>query len=75
MYEHVPQKLLPVELGGKNGTIEENIRIWEEKLVANRAFFKEQDQYGVDETKRQMTHKEPSQDAGIQGSFRTLSID
>jgi hypothetical protein len=71
----VPKKLLPFEYGGEAGTIDDNIKIWEEKLLANRDFFKEQEQYGVDESKRKIKLKSYQEIFGTEGSFRTLDFD
>lgn len=54
IYDHIPRKCLPTELGGSGGSIESIIKYWEDKLVSYRDFFLEEksEGYGIDESKR-----------------------
>lgn len=75
LYEIVPQKLLPVEYGGENGTIPAIIADMEKKLFSYREHFLERARYGIDEYLREDDTTEYNDYFGTDGSFRKLSID
>lgn len=74
-YKAVPRKLLPKEYGGEAGTIEELTKAFEKRLVASRAFFLDEEKYGVDESKRVGKATIVNSMFGVEGSFRSLAID
>ncbi|XP_055856044.1 clavesin-2-like [Episyrphus balteatus] len=75
LYETVPQKYLPKEYGGENGSFDEITNYWCKKVLAHRDYFKEDVQYKTDEKLR--TGKPPNFDNifGTDGSFRKLDVD
>jgi len=50
--EQIPLKYLPVEYGGENGTVPEILAAWEKKMDKYNDFFKENANYGTDESLR-----------------------
>lgn len=67
---------MPKEYGGEVGTIESIINEWEKKIMSYRTYYQEEDTiYGVDEKKRVGQKKNSSTVFGVDGTFRTLSID
>ncbi|XP_059608766.1 retinol-binding protein pinta-like [Phlebotomus argentipes] len=77
LFKCIPRKLFPTEYGGEAGKIEDIIDFWEQKLITYSEWFKEdEEQYGVDEEKRQKPYKDATQEFfGPNGSFRTLNLD
>ncbi|XP_049767632.1 retinol-binding protein pinta-like [Schistocerca cancellata] len=75
LYKHVPKKILPEEYGGEAGPIEKLENAWKERIERNAAFFKEDEKYGVDESKRPGKPKTHTDLFGVEGSFRQLSVD
>ncbi|XP_049794187.1 alpha-tocopherol transfer protein-like [Schistocerca nitens] len=75
LYEHIPKKILPQEYGGEAGPIEEMQNAWKAKVESYSSFFKEDAQYGVDESKRPGKPKTMTDLFGLEGSFRQLSLD
>ncbi|XP_053962519.1 alpha-tocopherol transfer protein-like [Anastrepha ludens] len=75
LYEHVPLKYLPQECGGENGSIAEGIVELNKKLDEYRDYFKENAQYGTDETLRVGETTDFDNLFGTQGSFRKLEVD
>lgn len=76
LYKFIPQQILPSEYGGEAGTIAEIKKVWKEQLEGNRAFFLNDRQWQVNESKRPLESKENNKEIlNMQGSFRTLSID
>ncbi|TMW50310.1 hypothetical protein DOY81_004587 [Sarcophaga bullata] len=49
MYKTIPQKYLPKEYGGDNGSIPDLIVEWEKKFLSYMEYFKEDSKYGTDE--------------------------
>ncbi|KAG5672155.1 hypothetical protein PVAND_002308 [Polypedilum vanderplanki] len=53
LYKVVPRRLMPADYGGSAATIKEIINDWEEKIFSYRQYFEEEEeQFGVDESKR-----------------------
>lgn len=75
LYKHVPRRLLPQEYGGEAGPIQNIIDYWEQKIIAYRDYFLEEDQYGTDEKKRPGRPKNAETLFGVEGSFRKLEVD
>ncbi|XP_075166385.1 alpha-tocopherol transfer protein-like [Haematobia irritans] len=75
LFEHVPQKYLPKELGGENGSIEEITQNHWEIFAQHRDYFKEDHKYGVDEKLRVGPSVDYDQIFGMEGSFRKLQVD
>ncbi|XP_002026122.2 uncharacterized protein LOC6601034 [Drosophila persimilis] len=75
LYEQVPKKYLPVEYGGENGSIPEIIAEWEQRILAYRGFWEEENNYGTDESLRLGKAVDFESLFGLQGSFRQLNVD
>lgn len=75
LYKELPQHLLPVEYGGENGSIEELVKYWEDKLAEYRDMLIDEGQYGTDESRRQSPTKHSETLFGAEGSFRKLEVD
>ncbi|XP_049794277.1 alpha-tocopherol transfer protein-like isoform X1 [Schistocerca nitens] len=75
LHKHVPKKILPEEYGGEAGPIEKLQNMWKERVERNAAFFKEDEKYGVDESKRPGKPKTHTDLFGVEGSFRQLTVD
>ncbi|XP_055908953.1 alpha-tocopherol transfer protein-like [Eupeodes corollae] len=75
LYEHVPEKYLPVEYGGKNGTIQDVIDTWEAKLLSYREYFNDEVNYGTNEKLRPGKPMTSETVFGLAGSFRKLDVD
>ncbi|XP_055622721.1 uncharacterized protein LOC129766230 [Toxorhynchites rutilus septentrionalis] len=72
LYKHVPKRLLPAEYGGEAGPIQDIADKWIEKAESYSDYFKEDDLYGTDESKRPGKPKTEESLFGIDGSFRKL---
>lgn len=68
LYKHIPQRLLPAEYGGDAGPVQDIIDDWEEKLIANKDYFKETEKFATDESRRLIIKE-------VIGSFRKLDVD
>lgn len=75
LFEHVPQKYLPKELGGENGSIEDIKKSTWDTFVRYREYFMEDSKYGVDEKLRVGPATDYDQIFGVEGSFRKLQVD
>nr|XP_016943797.1 alpha-tocopherol transfer protein-like [Drosophila suzukii] len=73
--EQIPLKYLPVEYGGENGTVPEILAAWEKKMDYYNDFFKENANYGTDESLRPGKPIDFEGLFGIEGSFRKLNVD
>ncbi|XP_053962517.1 retinaldehyde-binding protein 1-like [Anastrepha ludens] len=74
-YDHVPQRYLPVEYGGDNGTIKDIIDYTNKQLDEYREYFKENLNYGTDESLRMGKPIDFDNLFGVEGSFRKLEVD
>ncbi|XP_030387013.1 alpha-tocopherol transfer protein-like [Scaptodrosophila lebanonensis] len=75
LYEYVPKECLPTEYGGSNGTIQNVVDTWTQKLLSYKEFFEEDAQYGTNEKLRRGQPVNSESLFGIEGSFRKLDID
>lgn len=75
LYKEIPKKLLPVEYGGENGTIDDLVKYWEQKVFEYRDYLMEEVKFGTDESKRQAPLKQADALFGVEGSFRKLDVD
>ncbi|SPP84770.1 alpha-tocopherol transfer protein [Drosophila guanche] len=75
LYDQVPQKYLPIEYGGENGSIPEIIAEWEQRILAYRSYWDEENNYGTDESLRLGKAVDFESLFGLQGSFRQLNVD
>lgn len=75
LYTEIPKKLLPVEYGGENGTIDDIVKYWEKKIEDYRDYLLEEAKFGTDESKRQAPLKQADALFGVEGSFRKLDVD
>lgn len=67
--------MLPVEYGGENGTIDDVIKYWEQKVIENRDYLMQEATFGTDESRRQAPLKHKDALFGVEGSFRKLDVD
>lgn len=77
LYKVIPKRLMPEEYGGTAGTIDSIINSWEKRIVSYRDYYKEEEQFGVDERKRIVNNPEKVEEKlfGVSGSFRQLNVD
>lgn len=75
LYKEIPKEMLPVEYGGNNGTIDDLVKYWQNKIVEYRDYLLEEAQFGTDESKRQKPLKQHDALFGVEGSFRKLDVD
>ncbi|XP_058983601.1 alpha-tocopherol transfer protein-like [Musca domestica] len=75
LFKNVPQKYLPKELGGENGSINELIQNHWEIFQKYRDHFLEEHKYGVDEKLRVGPSVNYDEIFGVEGSFRKLQVD
>ncbi|XP_053962515.1 alpha-tocopherol transfer protein-like [Anastrepha ludens] len=75
LYAHIPQKYLPKEYGGENGSIEEITEASTKFFLDRRDYFVEDQKYRNNEKLR--VGKQPDFDSifGMEGSFRKLDVD
>lgn len=75
LYQQIPQKYLPVEYGGENGSYTELIKEWEDRILAYRNYWVEEENYGTDESLRPGKPVDFESLFGMEGSFRQLNVD
>lgn len=75
LYKVIPQKLMPAEYGGSAGSLESIVNSWEKRIVSYRDYYKEEEKFGVDESKRVVDKPKNKLLNGVNGSFRKLEID
>ncbi|CAD7012611.1 unnamed protein product [Ceratitis capitata] len=75
LYKYVPKEYLPIEYGGRNGSLPELAKKHEQDLLDFNYYFKENDKYGVDEHLRQGQKMDMNSIFGLEGTFRKLDID
>ena len=73
--EMIPKDVLTEEYGGTDGKTQDILNEWENKLIAHRDFFMEEEKYGTDESKRPGKPMNSDSLFGIEGSFRKLEVD
>ncbi|XP_011180855.1 alpha-tocopherol transfer protein-like [Zeugodacus cucurbitae] len=75
LYPHIPQKYLPKEYGGENGSIEELKKDSIKYFLDHRDYFIEDLQFRNNESLR--VGKQPDFESifGMEGSFRKLDVD
>ncbi|XP_037941409.1 alpha-tocopherol transfer protein-like [Teleopsis dalmanni] len=75
LYKHIPQKYLPKEYGGENGSIEQIIADSVKIFLEYRDYLIEDLKYGVDENLRSEKSVDYDNIFGVEGSFRKLIVD
>ncbi|XP_058833369.1 retinol-binding protein pinta-like [Topomyia yanbarensis] len=75
LFKEIPQRLFPEEYGGEAGSIQSIVDEWVKKVESYQDYFKEEEQYGTDETKRIGKPKNAESLFGFEGSFRKLEVD
>lgn len=73
--DQIPLKYLPKEYGGENGSAPEIVAEWEKKFDEYSDFFKDNVNYGTDESLRPGKPIDFEGLFGIEGSFRKLNVD
>ncbi|XP_073813878.1 alpha-tocopherol transfer protein-like [Musca autumnalis] len=73
--QHIPVEYLPQYYGGSNGSMEEHIQDLNAKYDEHRQFFKDNANYGIDETLRQTETLSGDNLFGAGGSFRKMEVD
>uniref|UniRef100_A0A1I8QDJ5 CRAL-TRIO domain-containing protein n=1 Tax=Stomoxys calcitrans TaxID=35570 RepID=A0A1I8QDJ5_STOCA len=75
IYDHIPQKYLPEEYGGSNGSLDKVCadyhKVWDE----SREYFKQNSEYGTDERLRPGKPLDFDGVFGTGGSFRKINVD
>jgi len=70
LYKIIPRRLMPEEYGGEAGPIQDIIDEWEKKLLSYRQYFQEdEEQFGVDESKRVGSQINPESLFGVENDF------
>ncbi|XP_031344711.1 retinol-binding protein pinta-like [Photinus pyralis] len=75
LQKEIPLEMLPIEHGGKNGSIKELGAIWKKKMESYREWFRENAKYKTNENLRPGPPKTSDSELGIDGSFRKLAVD
>ncbi|XP_026326991.1 alpha-tocopherol transfer protein-like [Hyposmocoma kahamanoa] len=77
LLQHLPREIVPAEYGGDGGTLNEIIEAWANKIIEYKQWFKEEEGFGTDESKRPGKAQTASEmfGVGVDGSFRKLDID
>ncbi|XP_050080763.1 retinol-binding protein pinta-like [Anopheles maculipalpis] len=77
LHKYFPKSVLPAELGGELGPVQQYVDEWEQKLINNRAYLIEEESLGVDEARRRTTNPlaEEKDLFGTAGTFRKLEFD
>ncbi|ETN68021.1 SEC14 [Anopheles darlingi] len=77
LHKYFPKSILPTELGGELGPVQQFVDEWEQRLIDNRAYLVEEELLGVDESKRRNTNPlaEEKDLFGTAGTFRKLEFD
>ncbi|XP_058067354.1 alpha-tocopherol transfer protein-like [Anopheles bellator] len=77
LHKHFPRSILPAELGGELGPVQQFVDEWEQKLIDNRTYLMEEESLGVDESRRRTTNPlaEEKDLFGTAGTFRKLEFD
>ncbi|XP_013105428.1 alpha-tocopherol transfer protein-like [Stomoxys calcitrans] len=75
IYSHIPQKYLPQDYGGSNGCLQQLTadynKVWDE----HRLYFKQNSEFGTNESLRPGKPLDFDDVLGIGGSFRKLNVD
>jgi hypothetical protein len=68
----VPKK----NIVGEAGSLDSIINTWEKRIISYRDYYKEEEKFGVDESKRMSSpNKAADKLFGVSGSFRQLNVD
>lgn len=75
LFPEIPRDFLPTEYGGEAGTTKDLGADLVERFQNYKAFFEDDDNFGVDESKRLSKSKYAEDIFGINGSFRQITLD
>ncbi|KAF5280970.1 hypothetical protein FQR65_LT14894 [Abscondita terminalis] len=75
MHAVIPQRLLPKEYGGNNGSLTDLKVVWKEKIESYREWFLKDSNFRTNESLRLGEPKTTSNVFGMEGSFRNLNVD
>uniref|UniRef100_A0A182QUH7 Uncharacterized protein n=1 Tax=Anopheles farauti TaxID=69004 RepID=A0A182QUH7_9DIPT len=56
LHRYFPKSVLPAELGGELGPVQQFVDEWEQRLIDNRTYLIEEESLGVDESRRRTTN-------------------
>ncbi|XP_031343647.1 retinol-binding protein pinta-like [Photinus pyralis] len=71
----IPLELMPIEYGGKNGSVRELGPIWKSKVESYSNWFRDCAKYKTNEDLRPGKPRTTCSELGIEGSFRKLVVD
>ncbi|CRK86618.1 CLUMA_CG000455, isoform A [Clunio marinus] len=75
LFKIIPRRIMPFEYGGEAGPLQEIIDDWEKKILSYRMYFQEdEEQFGVDESKRIDRSNNAESLFGAEGSFNQLNF-
>lgn len=75
LFKIIPQEYLPKHLGGQNGSVESLLKDFEQKWLEYADYFKENTNYGTNESLRPGKPIDFESIYGWGGSFRKLDMD
>ncbi|PSN35126.1 hypothetical protein C0J52_26947 [Blattella germanica] len=75
LLEHITKDALPKEFGGNLDSLTEYHKVTLEQLEKFRGWFKKEEEFRVDESKRPGKAKNAGDVFGVEGSFKKLDID
>lgn len=75
LFDYIPKDVLPEEYGGNAGKCSDIKKYWTDKVMTNQDYLLDKTRWKVDENKRPADNRNKKQLFGMEGSFRTLSID
>ncbi|KAG5885890.1 hypothetical protein JTB14_019149 [Gonioctena quinquepunctata] len=75
IFKYVPRELLPEEYGGTGGKCADIKKFWMETILKWREYIMDDSLWTLDESKRPTGNNTAKQLYGVQGSFKSLSID
>ncbi|XP_047097950.1 alpha-tocopherol transfer protein-like isoform X1 [Schistocerca piceifrons] len=75
LLDFFPKSSLPKEYGGDAGTFDEIAAACQKRLESHAAYFREDEKFVADESKRPGKPKSQTDLFGLEGSFRQLTVD
>ncbi|XP_045467502.1 alpha-tocopherol transfer protein-like [Harmonia axyridis] len=75
LFDYVPKELLPEEYGGSIGKMKDLKEMWLKRVMEHKEYLTDESRWSVNESKRSAHNESKKPSFGMEGSFRTLSID